>query len=1525
MAASDQTYRNQKGLDVVFGVSCVLMLVSVIWMFQQDYSREFKVEQRDFRDVEAAVAERQMLNLVPDQQLMEQIDKTEQQLAEAAEERDREAKALSTEMKQALTHKVEAEAKAQAVKADRDSILSIYNIAVEERDAESEGSSRYKTLEIKAEKLRKNVDDLNDKLNTAQAKLEEATRALDEVKQRKKKAEDAVTTAQDRLKKMTADFDRFAKLAYQKRWKFGDTFRALPVLDAFSSPTRIQQYTLNDLPIDYNFKYVTRYDRCTTCHLGFDRPAYDRQSLRNLGQEPSEELTDWLENESARIYAAKSPDDLDAAGKPMPEELTVKPLANEVIKLRNARRMLKKKQLILRDEKERKGSLEPDALVLTSVKLNEARINEFAAHPRLDLFVAGDSKHPAEKFGCSTCHAGQGSATEFNLASHTPNDYPEKARWKSAHHWEANHFWDFAMLPKRFLESGCLKCHYQVTDLLPEGNKVEIREGLKVDTPGAKVVRGYDLVRENGCFGCHEIAGVKDGRFIGPDLRLEPNPSLEALSPADRAKATADPLNAPGTMRRVGPGLRRISEKTNEKWTWSWIRAPRDFRPSTRMPHFYGLSNNSPEALEGTGQEDFPDAEIHAVTYYLFSESKAWLKGQDKFRLDNLARHKELTAKQKENPLSEQEKKELEEVNRRLVQFPEPTRLSDILKEVPPAAEGDKTKEHLKKGRELFTKKGCLACHSHQGTTKAEYDLPVLTSQAQFGPDLSRLAAKLGTKPGDKGSARRWLIQWIMDPKVHSRRTLMPVTHLSKDEAAAVADWLLSQEAKPLADPPPEDTDALEGLARISLEKSMARQDVTELFQNKGLAPEQFQQIRSGRPDADELKLDASADDKWENKLKWYVGKKAIGQLGCFGCHDIPGFEVAKPIGTPLNDWGKKDPERIAFEDVNAFVKDHYHAVPLRDDPKDKTKPAKDWFIDGKALPYEQFYADALEHRHREGFLHQKLMEPRSYDCNRMRTWEDRLRMPQFRFSRKVIQNLSEEELAKLSDSEKAKIEEQGALIEKEEAEAREDVMTFILGLTAEPIPLINVYEPPPERLALAKGIQLLEKYNCVGCHQVRPGEYDFKITPDILDQLEERAYKEDAAAFASDHHKEFANQNEWTGRPQTKADRLSIKGMPDPNNENSIRLTEALRFTNKAKETRDVPASTYIPIPTEQEGLVGKLPPLGGVFVNLMAPYLAQTDDLYKDYKNARAALPPPLMREGEKTQPAWLFQFLRDPSEIRPMKVLRMPKFSLSDEEAMTLVNYFAAVDKSQNPSNGLVYPYNAIPQRDEDFWRKQTAEYVERLNKDKQYEKRLDQLQDTWNRLLSERIADAESAVKAAKEAQTKEKDADKKKELSATLDKATSDLDELQKIQRQIRKQDKKAVREVSFVKDWEQEEAYAVDAFRLLTNYNNPCMGCHNVGALKAKNRKEEQGPPLDLAWQRLRPEWTERWIANPERLISYPTPMPANFRRVDPPYPEFDGTLIDQIRGVRDVLLYYPKVADMPANRYYRTAPGGGS
>src|SRR5207237_340221 len=80
----------------------------------------------------------------------------------------------------------------------------------------------------------------------------------------------------------------------------------------------------------------------------------------------------------------------------------------------------------------------------------------------------------------------------------------------------------------------------------------------------------------------------------------------------------------------------------------------------------------------------------------------------------------------------------------------------------------------------------------------------------------------------------------------------------------------------------------------------------------------------------------------------------------------------------------------------------------------------------------------------------------------------------------------------------------------------------------------------------------------------------------------------------------------------------------------------------------------------------------------------------------------------------------------------------------------------------------------------------------------------------------------------------------------------------------------------FDKLWKERDAYAADAYRMLANYNNACLSCHQVGNLLPS---QAQGPPLQLTAERLRPEWTLRWIANPDRLLSYPTPMPQNFAK----------------------------------------------
>jgi mono/diheme cytochrome c family protein len=1505
MAASDQTYRRQRTLDVFFGVSCVVMLLSIVWMFGQDYFREFKTEIRDFRDVEEAMAFREMLRLTPTKEQVADITGAENELKNAREAQNAKRKELEGPTKELNTKKLRAENAAQATKAEYDSVVSKYNIEVEKRDAAEPGSSAHKIFSARAESLYKDLKEQEAKLAAQQEKVEEINRDLGKVKAQQRVVDNRVDEAEKKLKSLTADFDRFAKLADQKRWRVTDRIRTLPVIDAFASPTKIDQITLTDLPIDYSFKYVTRFDRCGTCHLGIDRPAYERAALRSLTKEVSG-----------------------------PEK---RKLEDAIALLNNRRKVLGQEAV---DFDVNESRLKP----IPASELTESRINEYCVHPRLDLFVDANSPHAKEKFGCTICHGGQGSATDFNLASHTPNNTLEKRRWINAEDWEANHFWDFPMLPRRFVESSCLKCHYQVTDLLPHGEQTEIRAGKPVEAPGTKVTRGYDLIRENGCFGCHEISGIKNGRWVGPDLRLEPSPPLEAFTPAERVKLTADPLNPPGTLRKVGPSLRRISEKTNQVWARRWLESPRGFRPDTKMPHFYNLSNNRPDLLPDD-QREFPDTEIHGIAYYLFRESKDYLAGNDTYRRANLYRKKELEEKLNANPplISEGERKELDEINRRLELARVPTPIKQGLKggdgrevELPAWLKDDRArKEHEKAGRRLFTERGCLACHQHQGTTRAESDVAAVTSTAHFGPNLSDVAAKIAPDDRDPEGKWRWLVQWIMNPNVHSPRTRMPITHLDATQAAEIAAWLLSQPIKDwrVKDPPEPAEGALEHLARVWLEKSTDPFLAKEIINNKGLSKDQEEQFLYRGPDADELRLALSRkDESWPDKLKWYIGRKAITALGCFGCHDIPGYELAKPVGTPLNDWGKKDPERLAFEDVAAYVKSHNHIVAQRNDLRDPTQPAPDWRATGEnakeKLPYEQFFFDALEHRQREGFLHQKLMEPRSYDYNRLRIWVDRLRMPQFRFSR-----TSPPEDASAEDKAKAELAE---------AEAREAVMTFVLGLLAEPIPLKFVNDPPAEKLAVAKGKQVLEKYNCAGCHQLQAGTYQIKLTnggdwvEEFLGDLEGKSYQKNPAEYRKEYRDHFRDQNEWTGRLSASPDLLTIHGVPDPSNETSIRLTEALRFLTKEKEVRDVPASNNVNLAPaiENNGLVLKAPPHGGTLANLLVPYLAKKDKLYEDYKNARASLPPPLLRQGEKVQPEWLFRFLRDPYEIRPMTVLRMPKFNMSDEEPMALVNYFAAVDKLANPGEGLNYPYLGIPQRSSDFWADQAARYTKRLRDAGSEEEHLSSLAPAWEWLLKERLANAEAAVKTAKDIEARETDKDRKKAAEDARKKAEQNLADLQKQADRLKeaqqlKDEKKrgeALRTLFAPQNsqWRQEDAYGTDAFRLLTSYNNPCMNCHNVGNLPAKQPRNAQGPPLDLAWQRLRPGWTERWIANPDRLISYPTPMSGNFLNGDTPYPEFNGTMLQQVTAVRDVLMYYPKVAEMPANRFFQhTSPGG--
>ncbi|MFM7150661.1 MAG: c-type cytochrome, partial [Gemmataceae bacterium] len=1119
--------------------------------------------------------------------------------------------------------------------------------------------------------------------------------------------------AEEGMKKLTNASDRFSKLAAQNAWSFGA---------AFQSASKQQGHLLPDLTADKGgSRDGGRHDRCTTCHQGIDRPLHDKATLAKLSDEGemkrlSSKLAGSMEELEKRQRPGENlnftPDNLPGKTRGSAALVAFLILACALVasltlgllqqSARSGLRVFLAGGLLALGTSAALALFSPRVIGIEPIELSPVQIQQFAAHPRLDLFVDSKSPHAMEKFGCTICHAGQGSATEFHQAGHSPNSSEQLLRWQKEFHGQSGQTANTSMLSHRFIESSCLKCHHQVTDL--------VRQGVKEEAP--KLLKGYELAREHGCFGCHEIQGMKNGRPVGPDMRLEPSPALEWLDSEERQKALSDPSNPPGTYRKVGPSLRRLAEKTNMDWTVQWILDPRGFRADTRMPHFYNLSTNAPGVLP-EDQKEFPSAEIQAMSHYLIQESKSFLQGKDNHRQallegagnlpslqESLIRSglseeqwKDLQTKTKQfvdlallatprlhesinalfrNQKALQEKlhllrksgkpgeaieseiaqagKELRDVTSQLIARSVPAPLSaGILDEsgqkvTIPTGQGDPVQ-----GRLLFTEKGCLACHAHDATRET-YDkdgkkVYGVSSQANFGPDLTRIADKIAPA-ADQVTSRTWLIQWLLNPNQYHPRTKMPITYLTPAEASDMAAWLLAQKtgwvgAKPEPNQPAVKT--YQALARMYLSKApgMTASEVDQYLPLSGDMPPGIPQDRLNAlaPDSEERILQQGKVTL--DGLKWYVGKKSLARLGCYGCHDIPGFENHKLVGIGLNDWGRKEGGQLPFEDAEAFVRSHFRMVPDRitrteaekrvkilsekpeseltaeesrelrrleerlarqqsakegetSEPGEKQAEGKEsgaavalsepFFEagpgpDGKSLPpLEDFFQISLKNHQREGFLNLKLLEPRAFDFNRSRPWDERLRMPQHRFTRS--RKMPEE-----SDS--AFVARQ----EKEEAEAREAVMTFVLGLVGEAVPEEYLPKPGADKKAEAVGLQVLEKFNCASCHQVRPGIYDFKAA-EVQSALERSftlASGENGRNFLSDHL--YPGHNSWFGAPAS-SDQLSAFGYRDTlvtekaqeleglGGTVAVRLAEAFRFTNLEKITRDMPQGTYLYLP---------------------------------------------------------------------------------------------------------------------------------------------------------------------------------------------------------------------------------------------------------------------------------------------------------------------------------------------------------
>ncbi|MDE3260686.1 MAG: c-type cytochrome [Acidobacteriota bacterium] len=230
------------------------------------------------------------------------------------------------------------------------------------------------------------------------------------------------------------------------------------------------------------------------------------------------------------------------------------------------------------------------------------------------------------------------------------------------------------------------------------------------------------------------------------------------------------------------------------------------------------------------------------------------------------------------------------------------------------------------RGEALVNDIGCLGCHL---TDESGYDQASIYRRR--GPALVGTGTKL-----DAG----FVYEWVRNPRHYWEDTYMPDLRLTDQEAADITAWLMGLESN--------------GFASMAVPQADAGEldELTREF------------LRTSLPDA--MAAERLAGMSEREKLL-FSGEWLIRRHGCFGCHEIGGFEDAQKIGVDLSTWGSKMVTRLDFG-----------------------------YID---IPHT-----------RQAWLEQKLTAPRSYDRGKVKAPAEKLRMPQFGFSdgdrQHVVRNL---------------------------------------------------------------------------------------------------------------------------------------------------------------------------------------------------------------------------------------------------------------------------------------------------------------------------------------------------------------------------------------------------------------------------------------------------------------------------------------------------------------------------------------